>query len=158
MTVNVRRVVTGHDSEGNAIVVYDGVTDNVVSGRPGQSASVIWQTSEFPTDNNGETDVSKVPVKTVNPDGTVFRVVEYQPGVSGRNHRTDSVDYATVLSGEIWMEMDGTEVHLRAGDCLVQRGTIHNWSNRGTVPCVISFVLVAADSAVAGGKVLAAEG
>lgn len=158
MAINFRRVVTGHDADGKAIVVYDGAADNVVSGRPGQSASVVWQTSEFPSNNNGTSDVALTPVKTVNPSGTVFRVVEYGPGVAGRVHRTDSVDYATVLSGEIVMEMDGTEVHLRAGDCLVQRGTVHNWVNRGTVPCVISFVLVAAEPAVAGGKVMTAEG
>src|SRR5262249_58710268 len=75
-------------------------------------------------------------------NGTVFRVVSFGPGVSPRNHRTDSIDYATVISGEIDMELDGTSVHLKAGDLLVQRGTIHNWVNKGTAPCVIAFVLV----------------
>jgi len=75
----------------------------------------------------------------------VFRFVEYRPGVAPRNHRTESIDYAVVLSGEIDMELDdGVTVHLRQGDALVQRGTIHNWVNRGTQPCVIAFVLVAA--------------
>jgi quercetin dioxygenase-like cupin family protein len=74
----------------------------------------------------------------------VFRVVQYDPGVAPRNHRTESIDYAVVLSGEIDMELDGSAVHLRAGDVLVQRGTMHNWVNRGTKPCVIAFVLVAA--------------
>ena len=49
-------------------------------------------------------------------------------------------------------------MHLKAGDVLVQRGTIHNWVNKGTVPCVIAFVLVAAKSVTAGGKVLNAQG
>jgi mannose-6-phosphate isomerase-like protein (cupin superfamily) len=47
------------------------------------------------------------------------------------------------MSGEIDMEMDGTVVHLKAGDVLVQRGTIHNWVNNGKGPCVIAFVLIA---------------
>jgi quercetin dioxygenase-like cupin family protein len=88
----------------------------------------------------------------------VFRVVQFNPGVTPRNHRTDSIDYAVVISGEIDMDLDGTEVHLKAGDVLVQRGTIHNWINRGTEPCVIAFALIHAKPVTAGGKVLNAEG
>ena len=74
-------------------------------------------------------------------------------------HRTRTVDYAIVMSGEIDMELDdGKSVHLKAGDVLVQRGTIHNWLNKGTAPCVIAFVLVAAKPVTAGGKVLNAVG
>ncbi len=78
--------------------------------------------------------------------------------MQGRNHRTDSVDYAVILSGEIDMEMDGTTVHLKGGDVLVQRGTIHNWVNRGTAPCTIAFVLIDAKPVTSGGKVLHADG
>ena len=67
-------------------------------------------------------------------------------------------DYGTVFSGEIDMELDGTNVHLKAGDVLVQRGTIHNWVNKGAAPCVIAFVLVAAKPVTAGDKVLHAVG
>ncbi|MCP2091739.1 UNVERIFIED_ORG: mannose-6-phosphate isomerase-like protein (cupin superfamily) [Paraburkholderia sediminicola] len=83
-------------------------------------------------------------VATGHPNGTVFRVIEYSPGVAPRNHRTETIDYAVVISGEIDMEIDGAEVHLKAGDVLVQRGTIHDWINRGMEPCVIAFVLIAA--------------
>jgi quercetin dioxygenase-like cupin family protein len=86
-------------------------------------------------------------------------VVEFSPGVSPRVHRTDSIDYAVVISGEIDMELEkGDEVHLKAGDVLVQRGTLHNWINRGKAPCVIAFSLVDAKSVSAGGKVLSAVG
>jgi quercetin dioxygenase-like cupin family protein len=89
----------------------------------------------------------------------VFRVVSFGPGVTPRNHRTDSIDYGTVISGEIDMELDdGRSVHLKAGDVLVQRGTIHNWVNKGTAPCVIAFAQVAAKPVTAGGKVLNAVG
>ena len=93
------------------------------------------------------------PVATVDPDGTVFRIGCYHPGVAPRNHRTESVDYAIVMSGEIEMEIDGATVRLRAGDVLVQRGTIHNWTNPGTEPCIIAFVLVAAKPVERAGKV-----
>jgi quercetin dioxygenase-like cupin family protein len=81
----------------------------------------------------------------------VFRVLELEPGAAPRNHRTDSIDYAVVISGEIDMEMDDTVVHLKAGDVLVQRGTIHNWVNNGTEPCVIAFVLISSDGDTAVG-------
>lgn len=158
MTLQVRRVVTGHDADGRAIVTIDEVASNVQSQRPGASSTVIWTTEDFPVDNNGNDDTSRTKVATTRANGTVFRVIEFAPGVTPRNHRTDSIDYAVVLSGEIDMPLDDSEVHLKAGDVLVQRGTIHNWINRGTEPCVIAFVLVDAKSVEVGGKVLEAKG
>ena len=117
--MKIRRVVTDHDQKGRAIVSADEVRPGV-SGRPGHERCDLWKS----------------------PDGTVFRFVEYQPGVAPRNHRTETVDYAVVVSGEIEMDLDGTMVKLKQGDALVQRNTIHNWINRGTEPCVIAFVLV----------------
>ena len=73
-------------------------------------------------------------------------------------HRTKSIDYAVVISGEIDMLLDDSEVHLKAGDVLVQRGTIHNWTNPGTEPCIVAFVLVAAKPVERAGKILGATG
>ena len=115
---------------------------------------MIWTSEGFPVDNDGSADTSARKVGTTLDNGTVFRVVSFGPGVTPRNHRTDSIDYATVISGEIDMELDGTSVHLKAGDLLVQRGTIHNWVNKGTTPCVIAFAMVGAKPVTAGGKVL----
>ena len=56
------------------------------------------------------------------------------------------------------MELDEGSVHLQAGDVMVQRGTIHNWVNRGPAPCVLSVVLIDANSVEAGGKLLPAVG
>jgi len=142
--MKIRRVVTGHDKQGRASVAIDEMCGNVVSRRPNHASCVVWSTGEFPADNCDPQDGAARQVATTDPGGTVFRVIEYRPGVAPRNHRTESLDYAVVLSGEIDMELDGSVVHLRAGDVLVQRGTIHNWVNRGTEPCVIAFVLVAA--------------
>ena len=158
MSLEIRRVVTGHDSTGRAIVLYDEIGKEVSSGRPGATACVVWTTEGFPISNDGSSDEAKRKVATTLDGGTVFRVVRFDPGVAARNHRTDSIDYATVISGEIDMELDGETVHLKAGDVLVQRGTIHNWVNKGAEPCVIAFVLVAAKPVTAGGKVLNAQG
>ena len=159
MAIRVRRVVTGHDASGKAVVKIDEVSKNVISNRPGASACVVWTTDSIPADNSGEGDAALKKVGTTLPGGTVFRVVEFSPGVSPRVHRTDSIDYAVVISGEIDMELEkGSEVHLKAGDVLVQRGTVHNWINRGKVPCVIAFSLVDARPVTAGGKRLDAFG
>lgn len=159
MTLQVRRVVTGHDGRGRAIVAIDEMTKNVRSTRPGISTSVIWTTEGFPVDNSGTDDEGARKVSTAHPNGTVFRVIEFAPGAAPRMHRTDSIDYAVVIAGEIDMELDdGKEVHLRAGDVLVQRGTIHNWINRGRSPCIMAFVLIDAKPVAVGGKTLHAEG
>lgn len=158
MSLQLRRVITGHDANGRAVVKIDEITQNPPSGRPGRSACVVWTTESFPVDNTNETDGGKRQVGTTLQNGTVFRVVEFMPGVSPRVHRTDSIDYAVVMSGEIDMELDDSVVQLKAGDVLVQRGTIHNWVNRGTDSCIIAFVLIDAKPVEAGGKVLHAEG
>lgn len=158
MTINVRRVVTGHDDQGRAKVLIDETVKNVASQRPGALYSVIWSSEGFPANNDGDADPSGKKIGTTISDGTVFRIVSFGPGVAPRNHRTDSIDYAVVMSGEIDMELDVGKVHLKAGDVLVQRGTIHNWVNTGSEPCVIAFTLVSAKSVTAGGKMLPAQG
>jgi quercetin dioxygenase-like cupin family protein len=158
MSLKIRRVVTGHDGSGRAVVKIDEIVKNVSSRRPGASSTVIWSTDSFPVVNEGDDDRSDKVSGTTLENGTVFRVVRYEPGVTPRRHRTDSVDYAVVISGEIDMELDGETVTLKAGDVLVQRGTVHNWVNRGKEVAVVAFVLVAAKPVTVGGKTLAAVG
>jgi len=158
MAVQVRRVITGHDANGRAVVKIDEVSKNITSNRLGATACVVWTTESFPVNNTGDADEGLREVGTTLKNGTVFRVIEFAPGVAPRNHRTDSIDYAVVVSGEIDMELENSVVHLQAGDVLVQRGTIHNWVNRGTTPCVMAFVLIDAKPVEADGKVLNAVG
>ena len=158
MSLTIRRVVTGHDAQGRAKVLIDERVKNVISSRPGANSAVIWSSETLPVDNDGDADPSGKKIETTIPGGSVFRVVSFGPGVSPRNHRTDSIDYAVVISGEIDMQLDGESVHLKAGDVLVQRGTIHTWVNKSTAPCVIAFALIAAKPVTAGGKTLAAHG
>ncbi len=154
----LRRVVTGHDAQGRAKVLIDETVKNAAQTRPGAIATVIWTNEDFPADNDGSDDPSGKKIGTTIPNGVVFRVVSFGPGVAPRNHRTDSIDYAVIMSGEIDMVLDTETVRLKAGDVMVQRGTIHNWINNGTEPCVIAFTLVSAKPVTAGGKVLTAHG
>jgi len=158
MSITVRRIITGHDKSGKATVTIDETVTSSAESRPGANPKVIWTTEGFPVNNDGDTDESTRKTGTTLTDGTVFRVISFAPGVAPRNHRTDSIDYAVVISGEIDMVLDGEVVRLRAGDVLVQRGTIHDWINTGTVPCVIAFVLISAKPVTAGSKVLNAIG
>jgi quercetin dioxygenase-like cupin family protein len=142
MSLTVRRVVTGHDAQGRAIVTADD-TLPVTSRRPGQEGCVVWA-SGVPADNLDPADGALPPTGTAAPSGALFRVVRYEAGLSGRMHRTQSLDYGVVLSGSIVLELDdGAAVTLAAGDVLVQRGVIHNWINRGDEACTIAFVLIA---------------
>ncbi|HEX4411018.1 MAG TPA: cupin domain-containing protein [Xanthobacteraceae bacterium] len=158
MSLRIRRVVTGHDASGRATVKIDEIAKNVSSRRPGAASTVIWSTDTFPVVNDGDEDRSDKVSGTTLENGTVFRVVRYEPGVAPRPHRTDSVDYAVVMSGEIDMELEGETVTLKAGDVLVQRGTMHNWINRSKEVAIVAFVLVAAKPVATGGKTLNAVG
>jgi quercetin dioxygenase-like cupin family protein len=158
MALQVRRVITGHDANGKAKVLIDEVAKNASSGRPGATAVNIWTTEGFPANNDGDADAGLRKVATTLTNGTIFRIIEFAPGLAARNHRTDSIDYSVIISGEIEMELDDSLVHLKAGDVMVQRGTIHNWINRGTAPCVLAVILIDAKSVEAGGKVLPAQG
>ena len=166
MTLIVRRVVTGHDGNGKAVVASDEQI-TAVSRRIGKNITgcEMWSTDRMPVDNSLEADASQRAgfVKRYNyvgsGQGVAFRITEWAPGHSRFTHRTETMDFAILLSGEIDMELDdGQSVHLKAGDVLVQRGTIHNWVNKGTVPCVIAFILISAKPVTAGGKVLSAHG
>jgi quercetin dioxygenase-like cupin family protein len=85
--------------------------------------------------------------------------LDFKPGVAYRMHRTDSIDYIVVMSGEIDMELDeGHSVHLKAGDVMVQRGTIHNWVNNGNETCVMAVILIHANPVKVGAQVLHAQG
>jgi quercetin dioxygenase-like cupin family protein len=158
MTFQLRRVVTGHDANGKAIVAIDGNSTNAVSRPGGVTACVVWTSEGFPVDNTGNADTEGRAGGLTLPNGTVFRIVEFGPGTSARMHRTDSIDYAVVISGEIDMELDDSAVHLKAGDVVVQRGTIHNWANRSAEPCRIAFVLIAAHPVTVAGRTLHAHG
>ncbi|AKH98914.1 cupin domain-containing protein [Hoeflea sp. IMCC20628] len=158
MAVSFRRIVTGHNEHGKAVVAKDDLLE-AKEIRPGADACLMWTTEGFPIDNDDDFDGKDRAVATSHDNGTVLRVIQYGPGVSGRLHRTDSLDYAIVISGEIVMPLeDGESVTLKAGDVLVQRGTIHNWVNKSDAPCVIAFVLIAAKPVTVNGESLPAAG
>lgn len=178
MPTPVRRVVTGHDKNGRSVFISDGPAPCVYvpAKNPNVSLIDLWLTESAPASNAGNEDSTAKPLQLLPPKhGTVVRILELPPDAerdySGTKeyfrgmgagtgildeggkrhpgmHRTDSVDYIVILSGEIWALMDEGEVLLRPGDCLIQRGTNHAWSNRSDKPC--RFVAVLVDAAPLG--------
>ncbi len=154
-TMKIRRVVTGHDASGKAIVTID----DVIEGRPvlgGDAAfSVMWVSATTPVDNDDATDRARTPIGLVQTGGSVLRMVDIPAGVRSPLHRTQSLDYGIVLSGEIDLELDdGHITHLDAGDVVVQRGTIHAWINRGRSTARMAFVLLDAKAVTSNGVAL----
>lgn len=159
MSRKFRRVVTSHDASGKAVVSIDDVSPYVVSNRPNMAITNLWS-ALLPVDNMAEGDGGAAIKGTVVDGGALFRIIEFKPDVAPRIHRTETIDYMVVLSGSIEMELEHGEptITLNAGDTLIQRGTIHNWINRGSESCYCAFVMIQADPLVVDGKAIAAEG
>ncbi|MBI3916685.1 MAG: cupin domain-containing protein [Betaproteobacteria bacterium] len=162
MTLQVRRIVTGHDANGKAVVATDERL-TAVSRRIGANVTgcEMWSTDRMPVDNSEEAGAAQRAgfVKRYNyvgtGQGTTFRITEWAPGHARFTHRTETVDYAILLSGEIDLELENNEVvHLKPGDVVVQRGTTHTWVNRGSVPAVTAFILIDANPAEVNGQEL----
>jgi quercetin dioxygenase-like cupin family protein len=167
MPRTIRRIVTGHDKQGKAIFLRDEEIE-MQSRWPGTSRANIWLTETTPAQISDEDMAKKILTAPPPLTGSLFRVVEFLPdqdsphgdpkevrrkmgvslgGPEARHpamHRTESIDYAIVLKGEIDMLVDDGEVHLTAGDVVIQGGCNHAWANRGDKPCEIAFVLIGA--------------
>jgi len=168
----VRRVVTGHDEQGRAVVLQDGAPPRVIRPphQPGLAFWELWNTRAAPAPIVATEDEPTLlhDGTAPPPNGTVIRIVDIPPeGPNGPDlgddaadllaqvglahhgtnlrhplmHRTQSVDYGVVLQGEIVLLLDDQDITLRAGDVVVQRGTIHAWTNRTDAITRMLFVL-----------------
>ena len=173
----IRRVVTGHDKSGKAIVISDGLAPVVKTNpiRPGYRGTDIWKTNAAPAPITADEPDPTLGPRTLHPapQGTVIRITELAPETEElRNlsadkvrsvfaaagaeaastfkpgarrplmHRTETIDYAVVLEGEITLVLDDEDVVLKAGDVVIQRGNNHSWSNRSDKMCRMLYVLI----------------
>jgi quercetin dioxygenase-like cupin family protein len=149
----IRRVVTGHDTVGKAVVT----SDILLGGAPNPASTslltLIWTTATAPVDNDDATDGRDRAVGLTLPGGSVLRVVELLPGTRAPMHRTNSLDYGIVLLGEIELLLDDGAVTLvGAGSIIIQRGAIHGWRNPSAdTPVRVAFVLLDATPATVNG-------
>jgi quercetin dioxygenase-like cupin family protein len=150
----VRRILTGHDAEGRAVVRSDKTLPPAERNEALVRFFKLWATDRAPADLNDEADGALLPTGLAS-NGTVLRVVDLGPGMRSPMHRTQSLDYGVVLEGKVDLELDdGSVTHLKVGDIVVQRGTIHAWANPSQAWSRMAFVLVAADPACVNGKPL----
>ena len=173
---STRRIVTGHDSRGKAVVLFESVLQAKQRSVGSNGMTLLWMTGEYPVDAASSSDRSQTQVGVPPPaNGTVFRIVDFAPlspqsapvdheqilrsmGIDpatqgyarhANTHRTRTIDYAIILEGEIDMLLDDSAVHVKAGDVLVQQATNHAWVNNGNKPCRIAFILIDADTPAA---------
>ena len=144
MPIIPRRVVTGHDERGVSVFVSDGPVPVVRTAPDGAYFCEIWSTDAMPAPVAAIEDDPTLGALTVppSPNGTKIRINEFPPGAVSPVHRTQSVDYGIVLSGEVVLALDDSETVLRAGDVAVQRGTSHRWENRSPDTARMAFILV----------------
>ncbi|MBX9569124.1 MAG: cupin domain-containing protein [Candidatus Obscuribacterales bacterium] len=172
MLQKIRRIVTGHNANGKSFIAMDGPSPHALAvlNEPAFGLTDLWVTNSTPANNIGDEDPAARKLVLEPPaNGSIFRVVEFPPdlqtigkvdveaafkAIGGEHtldrtnpqkpgmHKTNSVDYAIVISGEIYAIMDEGETLMKAGDCLIQRGTNHAWSNRSNAPCLVAFILI----------------
>src|ERR1700737_3511780 len=162
MALEVRRIVTGHDSQGKAVVATDErLAGTGAAGRAGISPGGLLVTEQNAVNNPGgaaELQRKGFVVRhnyVGSGQGSVCRVVEFAPGGSKFMHRTETLDYAICLKGECDLELDdGRRVPMRGGDLGVQRGPMHAGGAKGSEPAGFAFVLIDAEPVEKGGKKL----
>jgi mannose-6-phosphate isomerase-like protein (cupin superfamily) len=157
-----KSVIVSDEASPNTLTLLD---------NPACGLTDLWVTHATPADNSSKGDAASRKISLSPPaSGSIFRVVEFPPDMQlaqkfdrkavfaamgahdamdssadARHpfmHKTNTVDYAIVLAGEIYAMMDIGETKLSAGDCLIQRGTNHSWSNRSDKSCLVAFILI----------------
>ena len=139
-----RRVVTGHDERGVSVFALDGPAPVARLAPDGAYFYEIWSTDATPAlIEAAAPDPAPGPLTVPPPpNGTKIRINELPPGVASPVHRTQTVDYGIVLSGEVTLVLDDSETALRAGDVVVQLGTSHRWENRTAESARVAFILI----------------
>jgi len=155
----MNRVVTGRDESGHPVIVFHGQPPTVISaGR--YVTTELWVSDPATPLAPGADAATREWALEPPPGGACFRIVEIAPGDGGAEqaasadheafqgaHQTDTLDYVTVLRGEVTLIVGDSEVTLRPGDCVVQQpGVPHDWQNRTAEASVMVGVLLSARS------------
>lgn len=149
-----RVVVTGVKNN-KSFISEDKIATNVCMENNGFCISDIWQTSKMPVNLEKEFPIENKLFPSVINNGTYFRYVVIPPdrdldnlnhnnndAVHPLMHKTQSLDYIVILSGEVYLMTESDETLLKAGDIVIQRSTQHAWSNRSDEPCIQIAILI----------------
>jgi mannose-6-phosphate isomerase-like protein (cupin superfamily) len=154
MSGNSRRIVTGHDEQGKSIILSDGPPPqhhSMQGPEVGADFIEIWNISEtVPVlTSEPEAEPNARPFTIMPPSGHLLRIIDIYPPAQGGHrtvmHRTKTVDYVVVIEGEIVLILDDSEVVLRQGEAVVQRGTNHAWENRSDAMARMAFFHIDAE-------------
>ena len=147
--MTTRRIVTIDDGNGRGVVESDGAPSMYggADSAEGVEIEVMWVVTDAPPDldrvdaDHPAWNLGPVPV-----GGTRWSMLTFYPGAKARGmHRTQTIDFVQVISGEIYLVLgDGEERRLGPGDSVVQRGATRAWENRSNEPCVVSAIMMTA--------------
>jgi quercetin dioxygenase-like cupin family protein len=151
----IQRVVTGHNADGRAIFKSEDVAPTRIIPSGDASFLLLWTTDTVPADNNDETDGRDRDAGLTINRGSAIRIVDMLPGGQSPMHRTNSIDYGIIMSGEVELELeDGRKTTVRENGVIIQRGTNHLWRNVSDKPCRIAFILIEAPAYLHNGQPL----
>lgn len=153
MDAPIRRIVTQHDAEGRSVIRSIDVLRTAPIATADARMALVWTTARVPADNANDVSGAGRDAGVTLKGGSVIRITDIRPLHSSPMHRSHSIDYGIILSGELELELDGGEVvPLKSGDIVVQRGTNHLWRNpSATEWCRVAFVLIEAAPITIGG-------
>ncbi|MBS3904997.1 MAG: cupin domain-containing protein [Simkania sp.] len=153
-----RCIVTGHRN-GTATIVEDKPAQHVLKDAAGFVISDLWATDSMPVNLSNSAKIFDEFWPTLHKNGTLFRYVSIPPDSMIKKHypstpdkphqlmhKTETLDYIIILSGNLYLIMEDTETLLNPGDIVIQRGTNHAWSNRTDKPCIQLAILLAANT------------
>jgi len=140
----IRRIVTGHNENGESMVWMDGYAKNVKRPTDNLTSTLLWSSDETPIDFLKDEDLGDRILGTAPPkNGIRFTILEMAPhSTKSIMHRTDTLDYVVCIEGEMIHHLDKETITLKPGDVIIQRGTNHCWENRRDVPARVVVVLV----------------
>lgn len=147
-----RRIVTGN-RQGKSVIFQDALITNVSEDYPGLVISDVWATDSMPVNLSREVVVNNTAIPHTPENGSYFRYVQIPPdqdlGIVAQvgqphplMHKTDTLDYVIILSGEIYLILEDGETLLKPGDIVIQQATNHAWSNRSDSPCIQLAILL----------------
>ena len=149
-----RRIVTGHKN-GVATIIQDSLVENVMTNEAGFVVSDVWATDTMPVNVDKSAKIEDVFFPVVQQNGSLFRYVHIPPDAELKKyyefkpdaphpfmHKTETLDYIIILSGEVYLIMEDTETLLKAGDIVIQCATNHAWSNRTDKSCIQLAILL----------------
>ncbi len=152
-----RCVVTGHEN-GKSTIIQDGLCKSISEHIPGLIISDVWATDTMPIDLQKTVAITNTLFPNTPQNGSYFRYVHIPPDaeikqyfpetneVHGMMHKTQTLDYIIILSGEIYLILEEKETLLKQGDIVIQRATNHAWSNRSNKPCIQLAILLDAQN------------